>query len=113
MPAWPGGGGGAAGHAGGAAGRSDPRARSRARLRAGVAGAPRRDGRGRMIDLSGVDWYSVALTLFALVIAIPVHEFAHARSAVSYGDDTPRLDGRLTILPWHHFQPIGALMCGW
>jgi Zn-dependent protease len=53
----------------------------------------------------------VAMTLFALIIAIPVHEFAHARSAVSCGDDTPQLDGRLTILPWDHFDPIGALMC--
>lgn len=53
----------------------------------------------------------LAMSLFALIIAIPVHEFAHARSAVSNGDDTPRLDGRLTILPWDHFDPIGAFMC--
>jgi len=37
--------------------------------------------------------------LVALAVAIPVHEFAHARSAVSCGDDTPRLQGRLTIFP--------------
>lgn len=53
----------------------------------------------------------LAMSLFALVIAIPVHEYAHARSAVSNGDDTPRLDGRLTILPWDHFEPVGAIMC--
>src|SRR5262249_6518671 len=45
----------------------------------------------------------------ALIIAIPVHEFAHARSAVSYGDDTPERDGRLTIFPWTHFEPFGAI----
>src|SRR5205823_8495547 len=46
----------------------------------------------------------ILMDLFALLIAIPVHEFAHARSAVSYGDDTPRLDGRLTIFPCDHFD---------
>jgi len=49
--------------------------------------------------------------LLALAIAIPVHEYAHARSAVSYGDRTPERDGRLTLLPWHHFDPLGAVMC--
>lgn len=53
----------------------------------------------------------ILMDLFALLIAIPVHEFAHARSAVSYGDDTPRLDGRLTIFPWDHFDLFGGLMC--
>jgi Zn-dependent protease len=51
----------------------------------------------------------IMMVLFALIIAIPVHEYAHARSAVSYGDDTPARDGRLTILPWDHFEPVGAL----
>jgi Zn-dependent protease len=55
------------------------------------------------------DWSTVLYSLFALIIAIPVHEYAHARSAVSYGDDTPERDGRLTIFPWTHFEPFGAL----
>jgi len=49
------------------------------------------------------------MILFALIIAVPVHEFAHARSAVSYGDDTPARDGRLNIFPWTHFEPFGAV----
>jgi Zn-dependent protease len=51
----------------------------------------------------------ILMYLFALIIAIPIHEYAHARSAVSYGDDTPARDGRLTIYPWTHFEPIGTL----
>src|SRR5690349_444125 len=51
----------------------------------------------------------ILMTLFALIIAVPVHEFAHARSAVSYGDDTPARDGRLNIFPWTHFEPFGAI----
>jgi Zn-dependent protease len=53
----------------------------------------------------------ILMSLLALAIAIPIHEFAHARSAVSYGDDTPRRQGRLSIAPWDHFDPLGALMC--
>jgi Zn-dependent protease len=53
----------------------------------------------------------ILMILTALAIAIPIHEFAHARSAVSYGDDTPRRQGRLSIAPWDHFDPVGALMC--
>lgn len=51
----------------------------------------------------------ILMILFALIIAVPVHEFAHARSAVSYGDDTPARDGRLNIFPWTHFEPFGAV----
>src|SRR5262245_2200157 len=61
--------------------------------------------------MEGEQIQHVIMILFALVVAIPVHEFAHARSAVSCGDDTPRLQGRLTITPWDHFEPFGAIMC--
>jgi Zn-dependent protease len=58
-----------------------------------------------------MDFSHILMILTALAIAIPIHEFAHARSAVSYGDDTPRRQGRLSIAPWDHFDPLGALMC--
>ena len=61
--------------------------------------------------MSGDFWTDVAMRLFALVIAIPVHEFAHALSAVNNGDDGPRRAGRLTIFPWDHFDPVGAIFC--
>lgn len=57
------------------------------------------------------DLQTIVMTLFALIIAIPIHEFAHAASAVRLGDDTPRREGRLTIFPWDHFDPLGALFC--
>jgi Zn-dependent protease len=49
--------------------------------------------------------------ILALLVAIPVHEFAHALSAVNNGDDGPRRDGRLSIMPWDHFDPVGAVFC--
>lgn len=48
--------------------------------------------------------------LVALVIAISIHEFAHALAADRLGDPTPRLKGRLTLNPLAHLDPIGTLM---
>ena len=48
--------------------------------------------------------------IFVLVTAFSVHEFAHAWIAVSFGDDTPRVNGRLTLNPVSHLDPIGSLM---
>lgn len=46
----------------------------------------------------------------ALLIALTFHEYAHARAAVSLGDPTPRYDGRLTLNPLPHLDPIGLIM---
>lgn len=48
--------------------------------------------------------------LIALVVAITIHEFAHAYAADRLGDPTPRLQGRLTLNPLAHLDPIGTLM---
>jgi Zn-dependent protease len=48
--------------------------------------------------------------LITLVIALTVHEFAHAWTATQFGDDTPRLNGRLTLNPLAHLDPIGSLL---
>ncbi len=44
-----------------------------------------------------------------LVLAISVHEYAHARAADSLGDPTPRAQGRLTLNPRAHLDPLGTL----
>lgn len=46
----------------------------------------------------------------ALVLAISVHEFAHAWVADRLGDPTPRQNGRVTLNPLAHLDPIGSLM---
>jgi Zn-dependent protease len=48
--------------------------------------------------------------IFVLVIAFSVHEFAHAWAADRFGDNTPRMNGRLTLNPLAHLDPIGSLM---
>ena len=50
------------------------------------------------------------LTLPAVLIAITFHEYAHAFAADKLGDDTPRRQGRLTLNPIAHLDPIGSLM---
>ena len=44
------------------------------------------------------------------VLAICIHEAAHAWAAWKLGDPTPVVQGRLTLDPRAHFDPLGALM---
>ncbi|MEW5922073.1 MAG: site-2 protease family protein [Bacillota bacterium] len=46
----------------------------------------------------------------ALLIAITFHEYAHARMAYAWGDPTAKLQGRLTLNPISHLDPVGTLM---
>jgi Zn-dependent protease len=48
--------------------------------------------------------------LITLVIGITLHEFAHAKVADMLGDNTPRMNGRVTLNPLAHLDPIGSLM---
>lgn len=50
------------------------------------------------------------IALVLAVIAIAIHEFAHAITADSLGDSTPRNQGRITLNPVAHFDPLGFLM---
>lgn len=58
----------------------------------------------------GFNFTEMLLGIPGLIIAMTFHEYAHARTAVSLGDFTPRLMGRLTIDPRAHIDPIGLVM---
>ena len=45
-----------------------------------------------------------------LIIALVIHEYAHAKAADVMGDFTPRMTGRLTLNPMAHLDPIGLIM---
>ncbi len=49
------------------------------------------------------------LSAISIVIAISVHEFAHAKTADHLGDPTPGLQGRLTLNPLAHLDVYGTL----
>jgi Zn-dependent protease len=48
--------------------------------------------------------------LIPLVLSLTVHEWAHAYSARRLGDDTAERQGRLTLNPMAHIDPIGTLL---
>ena len=51
----------------------------------------------------------------ALLIALSMHEYAHAAVSDALGDPTPSRMGRLTINPMAHLDMVGALLlvlCG-
>lgn len=49
------------------------------------------------------------LYILALLIAVAVHEFSHAKMADYLGDPTPRLQGRVSLNPLVHIDPIGIV----
>ncbi len=53
---------------------------------------------------------NLILSIPGLLVAITFHEFAHAFAADKLGDDTPRREGRLTLNPLKHLDPIGAIL---
>ncbi|HLS88546.1 MAG TPA: site-2 protease family protein [Sphingobacteriaceae bacterium] len=54
--------------------------------------------------------FNPLVTLPGLLLALVLHEYAHARTADALGDPTPRNMGRLTLNPIPHIDPIGLLM---
>ena len=54
----------------------------------------------------------MALLLSApgVLIAITFHEFAHGYAAYKLGDNTAKNEGRLSLNPLDHLDPIGTLM---
>lgn len=63
-----------------------------------------------MFDDIGGFLMNLIAGLPGIVIAMTVHEYSHARVAYALGDFTPRLQGRLTLNPAAHVDPIGLLM---
>jgi Zn-dependent protease len=52
----------------------------------------------------------ILIYVIVLVISVALHEFGHAIVATTLGDDTPRRQGRVTLNPLAHADPIGTLM---
>jgi len=52
----------------------------------------------------------ILIRVFVLVISVAFHEFGHAFMATRMGDDTPRRQGRVTLNPLAHIDPIGTLL---
>jgi len=53
---------------------------------------------------------SLISRIIILVIAFTGHEFSHAFVANAFGDNTPRMNGRLTLNPLAHLDVMGSLL---
>lgn len=53
---------------------------------------------------------SLLLSAPGVLIAITFHEFAHGFVAYKLGDNTAKNEGRLTLNPFDHLDPIGTLL---
>jgi Zn-dependent protease len=57
-----------------------------------------------------IDLQTLLLLLPVLLGSLTLHELAHGVTATRLGDPTPREDGRLTLNPLAHLDPIGTLL---
>lgn len=53
---------------------------------------------------------TIGIYLICLVLSIAVHEYCHALAADRLGDSTPEQQGRLTLNPLVHADPVGTLI---
>ena len=54
--------------------------------------------------------FSLLVSIPGVLIAITFHEFAHGFAAYKLGDNTAKNEGRLSLNPKDHLDPIGTLM---
>lgn len=57
-----------------------------------------------------LDLPTLIARVFVLLVAFTIHELAHAWTADRFGDMTPRMNGRLSLNPLVHLDPMGSLM---
>jgi Zn-dependent protease len=62
------------------------------------------------MDLTSDNIRWILIGVFVLVGSVAFHEFGHAIMADKLGDDTPRRQGRVTLNPLAHADPIGTLL---
>ena len=61
-------------------------------------------------DLSGVDFLINAIAyVLVVILSLTIHEYAHALAAYKCGDSTAKVQGRVTLNPLKHIDPIGLI----
>lgn len=62
--------------------------------------------------LDGKDFIILSISfILVIILSLSLHEFAHAFAAYKCGDTTPKMQGRVTINPIAHIDPIGFVCC--
>jgi Zn-dependent protease len=57
-----------------------------------------------------ISWQFILMGLPAIVCALTVHELSHGLAAYWLGDTTAKRDGRLSLNPLRHIDPVGLLV---
>lgn len=53
--------------------------------------------------------YGIGLIAVPVLLSLTLHEYGHARVAMAFGDNTARLQGRVTLNPLAHLDLLGTL----
>jgi Zn-dependent protease len=62
------------------------------------------------VDLSNLNIPLIAVQFAVLLLALTVHETAHAWTANRFGDPTARMLGRISLNPIPHIDPVGTIL---
>jgi Zn-dependent protease len=62
------------------------------------------------MDISADQVRTAIFSLIAFVLSVSVHEFGHAWMAHRLGDRLPQQQGRLTLSPLAHIDPVGTIL---
>jgi len=54
---------------------------------------------------------ALGIQTICILTAVTLHEFSRALVSTLLGDKKPKNDGRLTLNPINHFEPIGFILC--
>ncbi|MDR3558532.1 MAG: site-2 protease family protein [Candidatus Pacebacteria bacterium] len=57
-----------------------------------------------------MDPISLIFSIIILIMSVVLHELSHGYAAVALGDPTPRIQGRLTLNPLKHLDPVGSVI---
>ena len=55
--------------------------------------------------------FALGVRAVCILITLTLHEFSRALTSTILGDKKPKKDGRLTLNPIKHFEPIGFILC--
>lgn len=64
----------------------------------------------QMLQSGHFDIAAFLTWVLALTVGITIHEFAHAYRADRAGDPTPRANGRVSLNPLDHYDPLGTTL---
>jgi len=59
--------------------------------------------------LSAYNLYGILLIAVPVLGSLTLHEYGHARVALAFGDGTARRNGRITLNPLAHLDPLGTI----